>query len=211
MATITVTNLDTTSVTYLSDFYSTLDKAGSGGANISRTFIRGAGEIPLLNALMKLQGAGKVSVVVTPTSDEIASGLLSAPASVQAGDVAAVDAVNTGVPFTGRLAFTAAGSQNVPIYPPGTEKFPGKKFRITRAWARVATASAGTTLSLRTLTGGAGTLLAQIASAATGVNQENTAVTASAAVDMSDGVSGLFLYKSSAAPGGEIFWEGVLE
>lgn len=211
MATIVITNLDTTGPTYLSDFYNTLDTAGGGGANISRTFTRGAGEIPRLNALMALLGAGKVSVTVTPTAAELASGLLTPPSSVQPADVAQVDATGTGVPFMGRAAFTAAGSQNVQIYAPGTEKFPGKKFRITKAWARVATASGGTTLSLRTLTGGAGTLLAQIASAATGVNQENTAVTASAQVDMADGVSGLFLYKSSAAPGGEIFWEGVLE
>jgi len=211
MATIVVTNLDTSGPIYLSDFSTALDKAGGGGANISRTFTRPAGTVPLLRGLVDLLNANKVKVEITPTAAEISSGLLTPPSAVQAGDVAPVDSLNTGIPFTGRLAFTAGGPQSVTIYDPATPKFPGKKFRITRAWARISTASGGTTVSLRTATGGGGTLLSQIASAATGCNAENTAVTSTTSVDMTNGTDGLFLYKSSVAPGGEIFWEGVLE
>lgn len=191
MATVTILNL-TASPVYVSDIYTSVP------ANASLDITRSVSDLSRMAALQSLIAAGSLSAAVTYSADEKASGLIdvgtTASAATGIGDE---DIIR--VPFAAGVAGTA---DDVTVY--ALNSLPYKKLRILDAWAIVATAIGGTTLQVRTQSGGAGTLCAEMSSASTGRAGETATVTASQAITSGASV-GLFVRRSDRGVAGEVF------
>lgn len=200
MATLVITNLTSEQVS-LSDAYAVLQPSGSTGESI--TITRAASDIPRMARLAALVADGSVSVDVTYSDDEKASGFVAPPNSIQASDLAEVLATDaaSGLILI-RKAFTAAATgsaDDVTIFAVNALPF---KFRVVDAWCFVATAISSSHAYLRTRAAGSGTLLATFDSGSTGrVNMSDTAT----AVATPGSLNGLFLRRSDRAIAGEVF------
>jgi hypothetical protein len=195
---LVITNLSATDPVTIRDLYTTI--APSGVVTITRK----ASELPAMGGLQAALAAGAVSLSVTPTADEIASGLLAAPQTVQAADsapvaAAAVDAMD----ITMRLPFAAAAAgtaDDVTIYALNALPY---KMRVIWAKAIVGTAIGSATAAVRTQSAGAGTLVATMDFGTAGlVPSPNTGF---ATVVLTPGSSvGLFVRRSDRGVAGEI-------
>jgi len=197
---VLVTNITSPSeAVTIGDIYRTLAVSGD-----SVTFSRTASDLSRMASLQALVSAGKVSVVVTPTADELASGLLTPPQTIQAQDMQPVAAAVVDAPEVVLRIPIPAGvggaADDVTVY--ALNAFP-YKCRILWARAIVGATPGASTVELRTQSGGAGTLLATLNTGALGlVPSPNTGfatsvVTPGAAV-------GLFARRSNNTIGGEI-------
>lgn len=197
---VLVTNITSPSeAVTIGDIYKTL---AASGDNI--TFSRKASDLPRMASLQALVAAGKVSVVVTPTADELASGLLTSPQTIQAADVQPVAAAVVESPeIVLRIPITAGAggtADDVTVF--ALNAFP-YKCRILWARAIVGATPGASTVELRTQSGGAGTLLATLNTGALGlVPSPNTGFATS--VVTPGATVGLFARRSNNTIGGEI-------
>lgn len=197
MATLRITNL-TTSPLYLGDLYTSVP--ASSYIDVERS----ATDLPRMKSLQAAMAAQQVTLAVTYSADELASGLMAPPQSVEAQDIAPVLAATP----LGGLALIrcplVAGAPGAPddvtILAAGLLPF---KFRVVDAWAKILTAIGGTTVKAYTRAAGAGTLLGSMASAAAG-HQAQTDVTATA-VATPAATEGLFIARSDRGVAGEVF------
>jgi hypothetical protein len=190
MATLVVSNL-TTSPVFVTDLYATVPASGS----ISTS--RASSDLPRMASLQALIAAGTLAAAITYTAAEKASGLVDvgtpAPGASGIGDD---DVIR--IPFT---ALVAGTPDDVVLY--ALNALPYKKMRIVDAFAIVSTAIAATTLQVRTVSGGAGTLCAEMSSATAGRQGQTATVTASQVITNGASV-GLFLRRSDRGVAGEI-------
>lgn len=200
MAQLLITNIATTP-TPLGDLGS---KSLAVGEAV--TIERPTSDLPRMKSLIAALAASKITVAVTPSAEEIASGFLTPPQAVQAEDLALVAAsAIPGLPGTLWKAIPAGAggsADDVTIYALNT--FPWK-VRILRAYFKVGANVVGATVQLRTQAAGAGTLLAQFDCAAVGHKEDQT-VNATAVVTPGSTV-GLFARRSDSGIGGELVVE----
>lgn len=198
MATLRITNL-TSAELLLSDFYANV----AAGAYVDIT--RPANRLGELANLQSLIADGSVSLAVTYTADEIASGLLAPPQALQPQDLAPVAAATA----LGGLALIrvplAAGGGGSPddtqVYAVNALPF---KFRVVDCWARVVTGVGGSTVAAYTQAAGAGTLLGTMSSAAAAARSPATDVTATA-VAVPGATEGLFIRRSDDGVEAEVY------
>lgn len=197
---VTVTNTTSPSeAVTLGDLYKTLDKAGD-----SVIFSRTASDLSRMTSLQAAAAAGKVSVTVVPTADELASGLLTPPQTIQAADMQPVAAAVVDAPeIVLRIPLVAGGGgapDDVTVY--ALNAFP-YKCRVLWARAVVSATPGASTAEVRTQSGGAGTLLATMNTGALGlVPSPNTGFATSV---VTPGASvGLFVRRSDSAIAGEL-------
>lgn len=194
MASILVTNLTAENV-YVSDLYTTL------AANGTLTVSRPASKLGEMVALQKLIEAAKVTIAVTLDTYETASGMLTAPGSVEAADLSAVAADTAAaasqvirVPL---VAGAGGSADDVTVFAAGALPY---KMRIMDARLNVTTQVVGSTCAIRDQAAGAGTLVTSLSSNATG-RVESTG----ASVVLTPGASvGLFVRRSDSAVAGEL-------
>jgi hypothetical protein len=205
MAQLTVTNLSGRQF-FLADIYKTLEI----GEVV--TFDRASVDIPNMRALIEGVAASELSLAVVYDAEELASGLMQPPWSVEAQDMAPVAATT---PASGlvtiRQAFVAGGgapgADDVTIYAANALPY---KLRVLSAMAYIVTAVALSTIEVRSRAGGLGTLAASLSSAATG--RVDGTVPANATVALSPGATeGLFLRRSDKAVVGEVILTCRLE
>jgi len=136
------------------------------------------------------------------TADEVASGMLSPPGVVEAGDLAPVLATFPLAALATIFVAIPAGGGGAPddveVWPLNGLPF---QFRVLDAVAYVTTAVGASTLELRDEAAGAGNLLASAASAATG-RQANTAAATGSAVPGAS--KGLFVRRSDSGVAAEL-------
>jgi len=195
---LVVTNISSDPV-YLRDFYKEL----AAGESITTT--RDASDLSTLQGLIEALDAGTVTVSVTPSAAEVASGFLTPPQAVQAQDMAPVAAADIAAGLVILRADFAAGVGGAPddvqVYAVDSLPF---KFRVVMAWGLVSTAVVGSTLNVYTQAAGAGTLLAgPIASALVG-SHPATGPNASA-LAVPGATEGLFVRRSDSGVAGEVF------
>ena len=197
MATVVLTNPGASAV-YVSDIYASVP------ANDALSITRSPTDLVNMPDLAKKIADGDLTMTVSYTADELASGLVSPPNAVEAVDIAEVAADATGSPVSVvRKTFTAGGggADDVTVFAVNTLPF---KARVVDAWAFVSTAVGGSSITLRTAAGGGGTDLGAVSTAATGraafspPSDATVVATPGAAV-------GLFLRRSDDATAGEIF------
>lgn len=188
MATIIVTNLDTVPTT-VGDLYTTLAVGGSV------TTSRALTDLPRMANLQNLIANGKVSLSVTNTADESASGLASSPNSVGADDFASVSAATVAAPLQTMYVSIASGGGGSPADSTlfAVNTFP-YKVRVMDVVGYVSTAVAASTVTVRTAAAGGGALLGSLDSATTG-RKETTAPVGTTVVTPG-GAVGLFVRRS---------------
>lgn len=138
MAALLITNL-TNDVVNLGDFYTSL------AANASITVNRAPGEISLLTNLMTALADGDVSMSVTYTADEIASGLQAPSKSVESRDIApnAValgDGLDPCILVSFDLPVGGGGADELILIAAGALPY---KFAVIDVWGKVTTGVAG--------------------------------------------------------------------
>jgi hypothetical protein len=189
MATLTITNISLDKL-YLSDLYTSIQPGKSVQVE------RSASDLPRMKALQGAIADGFATLSVQYSSDEVASGALAPPSTVEAGDLAPVaDTFPVGgvVSVFKAVPAGAGGSpDDVEVWPAGGLPF---KFRVLDFVAYVTTAVGGSSLQLRDQSGGGGALLASSSSASTG-RQANTAGTTTVATP--DPTKGLFVRRSDS-------------
>jgi hypothetical protein len=197
MATLTITNL--TSGQYnVSELYKTL--AAGEAVSVERA----ASDIPGMKQIIEDVANGVLSMSVVYSAEELATGLMQPPWSVEAKDMAPVAAADPAAglitirkPFTAGVAGTA---DDVTIYAAGALPY---KLRVLSAMAYIVTAIALSTIEVRSRAGGLGTLAGTLSSAATG-NVDGT-VPSNATVALATGATeGLFLRRSDRGVAGEV-------
>ena len=211
MATLRITNL-TTSDYWLNDIYTSIpaSTAAIPYVDVSRT----PAEISSMDGLQAAVAAGTLSAAVTYSAAELAAidsanqplaSLLvdgavtdSAIAPVSAAAIAAAP-----VMFFKAFAAGAAGTaDDVTVYAVNTLPY---KIRILDARASIATAVGGSTLTVRSAAGGAGTQAAVVSSAATGIARASALGSANTSVVLTPGASvGLFIRRSDRGVAGEL-------
>lgn len=195
MASVVITNLRTYAVP--------LGDLGSKSLAASEvvTIDRPTNALPAMKSLIAALAAGDISVTVTPTAAEIASGFLSPPQSVQAQDTAPVAAADVvaGVPFTIRKAFVAAAAGTADDVEIIAANALPRKFRVLSAVAYFPTAIGSSTAQLRSRAAGAGTLLGAFDSSVA-VSQSSTPP----ATITPGALEGLFLRRSDRGVAGEV-------
>lgn len=195
---VAITNITSESV-LIQDLYISI------AAGDTVTVDRASTDLPRMASLQDALAAGSVTVVVTPTADEIASGLLQAPKTVEARDQAPVDAADVAagaILLRAELAAGAGGSpDDVTVYAANALPF---KFRVVDAWAMISTAVGASTLNLYTQAAAAGTLVAgPLDSAATGIVRMTGPTTSALATP--GATEGLFVRRSDDGVAGEVF------
>lgn len=197
MSKLTITNL-TGSPVHIGDIYYTIP------ANGSVVVERDASDLSGMVALQKAVTAGQVAASIAYETWETASGLVAAPGSVEARDLAPVAATAAAaVVQTIRKSFTAGvpgTADDVVIFAAGALPY---KMRILDVVALVSTNIALSTLTVRDEAAGAGTAAAVLDSATTGRKMPDGSITAS--VVYTPGVTkGLFLRRSDRGVAGEV-------
>lgn len=194
---LVVTNISSSPV-YIRDLYVEIPAGGSV------TTERSGSDLSGMEGLIVALDAGTVSVAITPTSAEVASGFLTPPQAVEARDMAPVAAsyVASGLILL-RVPLTAGGGgspDDVIAYALNALPF---KFRVLDAWALISVAVGGSSLHVYTRAAAAGTLVAgPVASAAVGIYRmtgPNACVLA-----VPGATEGLFVRRSDDAVAGEI-------
>ena len=186
MATFTITNL-TSSPVYIGDFYYNL------AANEVLTLTgRSLNEVPDLASVQEKVADGLVTFGITPTADELASGMMSPPNAIQAQDLQAVDAADVAaVEQTFYKEVTATGApDDVVIFAAGALPY---KFRVLEAIFVVSTSPGASTADLRDEAAGAGTDLGGFDQGSTGRKYSDEL---SAPVVTPGAAKGLFLNRS---------------
>lgn len=194
---VTITNVTSESV-LIQDLYTTIE------AGESITVERSSTDLPRMASLQKNIADGNVTISVTPTADEIASGLLQSPQTIQAADMAPVDATDVAAGLVVlRVPLVAGGGgspDDVQAYAANALPF---KFRVLDAWAMVSTGVGASTLNVYTQAAGAGTLVAgPLDSAAAGIVRM-TGPNASA-LAVPGATEGLFIRRSDDGVAGEV-------
>jgi hypothetical protein len=122
-----------------------------------------AGAIPDLSALQAEMAAGRVSLSVTYSADEIASGLQSPPNSVDQDDIVPVaaatllaGAILLRVPL---VAGAGGAPDDIPVIPAGSLT---KRYRVLDIWAEITANVAGEAVQIRDQAAGVGNLLADV-------------------------------------------------
>ncbi len=188
---LVITNTGTSPI-YLSDFYTNLVP----GASITTS--RFEADLSRMKSVQDALAAGTITMVTTPTANEMASGMLaglgvSEPVS---------STTKIGDEFDIRWAFTAGAAgapDDVTVYALNTVPF---KFRVLDMYGVISTALAGT-IQAQPVTGGAGTILGEISSTATGHQTSTATVTTTQVVTPGSSV-GLFLRRSDRGVAGEV-------
>lgn len=197
MAQIVITNTTTNEVP-ITELYAKVP----AGVGQTLTIDRPQSDFGRLKSLMDAILAGSVTIGITYTAAELASGLLIPPSSVNPSNIAAVAAADKVAPaMTIRVAIPAGAGgapDDVSIYALNALPF---KFRVLDAHMKVSTAVALASVELRDKTGGLGTLLATMDAAVTGRNEMTDDVTAVAAPSA---ITGLFLRRSDSGVAGEL-------
>ena len=182
MASVTITNLSATEPLLIQDLYTSILPASSVIVQ------RSASQISSMTALQSAISAGLAAVSVTLSADEIASGLAQAAGTVQALDLAPVDATDVAAPLVvlrKSFAVVAGGAaDDVVIFAASTVPY---KMRILDVFALVSTQGNTGAFELRTAVGGAGTLVASVTNSGTG--RLAMAATASAVVATTDALT----------------------
>jgi len=195
---VVITNL-TSSPVYIGDIYTSVP------VGTPLTIERAASDLSGMVALQKAIADGDVTITVTPTADELASGLLSPPSSIQAQDMAPVAATDVGAGLVLLSKAFAAGGGGSPaditLYAANTLPF---KFRVVDSWVFISTAVGASTGDLRDEAAGAGQSVSTVVTAATGrVSMDPT--TDVSKVVTPGAAKGLFLRLSDDGVGGEVF------
>jgi hypothetical protein len=190
MATLQIENITTEDI-YLRDFYTNL-LAGK-----SITVDRAASDLPRLASLQKAVADGQVSLSVSYSADEAASGLHAPPAVTEAGDLAPVA---PGTPaaalftiFKDIPAGAGGAPDDVEIYPAGGLP---STFRVLDVLAFVSTPVGGSSVTLRDEAAGAGSALA--AAVPTASAGRKTADSTSTSVATPASAKGLFARRSDS-------------
>lgn len=195
MATLTISNISADNL-YLADLYTSIQPGKSVQVE------RAASDLPRMKALQKAVADGLATLAIQYTSDEVASGALAPPASVEAGDLAPVATsfpVGAGLDvFRTIPAGPGGAADDVEIWPAGGLPF---QFRVLDLVVYVTTPVVGSSIQLRDQPGGAGTLLASASSAAAG-RQANTAGQTGVAIP--GPTKGLFIRRSDSGVAVEI-------
>lgn len=196
MATLVITNLAAVPVP-LSDLGSKTLAVGE-----SVTIERAGSDLARMKSVIAATGRGDISVAVTPSADELASGLLAPPQSVQGADVAPVAAADVfgGPLIVVRKTFTAAPAgapDDVTLAALGGLPY---KFRVVGGFLYLSAAVGASTATVRSRSGGAGTALAAFDSSLSVGVPTNTATAAIAPAS----TEGLFLRRSDRSIAGEV-------
>ena len=199
MAAVTITNVtsgDTAEDIYIRDLYTTVP------VGEARTIQRSASELPAMRSLQDAVAGGKVTVAVQYTAEELASGFPTAPAAVEAGDLAPVAALVPLGPVAAVYKRFAAGSGGAPddveVYPVGAVPF---KLRVLDVVAYIQTPVGGAALEVRDAPARGGNLLASVSAAAAG-RIPNAEV---ATTELSPGeTKGLFIHRTDSGVAGEL-------
>ena len=197
MATLLITNLSA-GVVNLGDFYTSL----AVGASISVE--RSANDIPGLAALVKSLAAGDVSLSVTYSADEIASGLQTPDKAVEARDMApgaiGGDGLDAGILMQFDSPVGGGGADELTLIAAGALPF---AFRVCDVWAKVSTGVAGSWV-LGDEAGGAGQIVGTMDSTTASARVPTTAPTDGVTV-APGAAKGLFLARSASTAIGEIY------
>jgi hypothetical protein len=157
MATIVVTNISSSDV-HIRDLYKTL----APGEAVSTE--RSAADLNGMGGLMAAMAAGTVTLGVTYSADELASGLAQAPGAIEAQDIIATqEAAGTAIQATATFAAGGGGS------PADVTLYASAPFAMTivDAVLHVSTAVAGTA-TLRDAAAGGGSAYAAGSTASAG-------------------------------------------
>ena len=194
---LVVTNISSSPV-YIRDLYVEIPVGGSV------TTERSGSDLSGMEGLIDALDAGTVSVAITPTAAEVASGFLTPPQAVEARDMAPVAAASVAsglvllrVPLTAGIT---AAADDVIAYAANSLPF---KFRVLDAWAMISTHIALSTLNVYTRAAAAGTLLAGPISSATAGIARMTGPNASA-LATPGATEGLFVRRSDDQVAGEV-------
>jgi len=190
MADVTITNL-TTSPLYLGDLYTTI------AASSSITVSRYASDLSRMKSLQDAVAAGTAAVSVAPTANELASGLMTADASVQAADLAAVAAANAAAPEQIiRKSFTTASTTDIAIYAANALPY---KMRIIDVFLIISTQQSASAVQLWSGAAGTGTAVTS-STATTSAGRVAMPLTGNATVVLTPGaLVGLFLLPNATS------------
>ena len=156
MATFVLTNISAEKV-HLGDLYKTM-KPGE----IVTLPKRSVNDLPRWPSLQRELAAGTVTLVVTPTTDEDDSGLLSPPNAVEAGDVREVAPGDVfAVCISLRKAFLTGGGGADDVILIAADAIP-YKLRILDVLVLCTTSPGASTVVLRDEIAGAGTAIATL-------------------------------------------------
>jgi len=195
MATFVITNLASEKI-HLGDFYKTLDV----GEVLTLTG-RDPSEVSGLLAVQREVSAGNISFSMTPTAEELASGLMVPPNAIGGDDfqeVAAADLLSGLALIRIDCPVGGGGADDVVGYAVNTLPY---KFRLIDVWAKISTGVAGT-WELRDEPAGAGSVLATMDSTTAA---ERVAATEQATTVATPGATkGLFVYRSDSTAVGEV-------
>jgi len=164
------------------------------------TFDRFPNQITGMGSITKGIAAGELTMSVTYTAAEIASGQIAPPQSVGAADIAPVAATAVASSTATMFHEYAAGAPaEIPVIAAGSFPF---KCRVVEVSGHIATVGAGaSTLAIYDQAAGAGQLIATIATDVlgnvTGVVNATTVITPGALI-------GLFFLRSDATAAGDV-------
>lgn len=197
MASITITNL-TSQPLPITELYATIAPNGTLTTN------RYASDLPRMTSLQAAIAAGSAALTVAYSSNELASGLTQAPQSTTdksaqpvAADATATQEIEVRKTLTAGVAGTP---DDVTVYALNALPY---KCRVIDAYAIISTAIGASTLQIRSQAAGAGTLCAEISSAALGKAEWDSTVTATQVLTPGSSV-GLFIRRSDRGVAGEV-------
>jgi hypothetical protein len=198
MAQIVITNIHTEAV-HLGDFYKTL----AVGETITLEN-RDPNELSGMPTVQTALAAAQISLVITPSADELASGLLTPKNAVEAQDFQAVAAADPAAPIQVIYKAFAAGTPGTPddvvIYAANALPY---KMRVLDVIGFVATNIAAETVKVNDEAAGAGTDAATLDYGAATGRVVDAAVTATT-VYTPGATKGLFLRRSDQGVAGEV-------
>lgn len=195
---LVVTNISSSPV-YIRDLYHEIPVGGS------ITTARAASDLSGMDGLIEALDAGTVSVSVTPTVAEIASGFLTPPQAVQAVDMAPVAAADVAAGLIILRVPLVAGLGGAPddVVAYAANALP-YKMRVLDAWAMIGTGVALSNINVYDQAAGAGNLLAGPLDATAAHIARITGPTASV-VATPAALVGLFVRRDDSAIAGEVF------
>ena len=202
MATFSFTNISS-EVQYISDFPgSPLPIPVGDTVEIPN---RVSTELPAARELQRQIAEGLVSFVMTPSADEIASGLLSPPVSITGDDiqpVAATDVTAAVAVFHKEFAAPGGGGTPADVVLFAANAIPFK-CRLLDVVVHVTTTPGASTAVLRDEAAGAGTVIASIDSSTVGRKVDGTR-DATDVLEQTTVAKGLFLRLSDDAVAGSV-------
>lgn len=161
-------------------------------------------ELPAARDLQGLIADGSLDFVMTPTQDEIDSGLLSPPVSISGDDMQPVDATSvTAAIGTFHKEFAAGGGgapDDVVLFAANAIPF---KCRLLDVVFHVTTFIGASSITLYDEAAAAGSSIAAADSSAVG-RKVDTTRTATFVLDQSTAAKGLFLYRSDSGVAGSV-------